>query len=87
MNYRVGFGYDVHQLKDHEDFILGGIPLNYIKGTVGHSDADVLIHAICDALLGATNLGDIGSHFPDDSDALITFTGSGNVVVTIPQNL
>ncbi len=68
MNYRVGFGYDVHQLKDHEDFILGGIALNYIKGTIGHSDADVLIHAICDALLGATNLGDIGSHFPDDSE-------------------
>lgn len=68
MNYRVGFGYDVHQLKEHEDFILGGITLNHKKGTVGHSDADVLIHAICDALLGATNLGDIGSHFPDNSE-------------------
>ena len=68
MNYRVGFGYDVHQLKEHEDFILGGIVLNHNKGTVGHSDADVLIHAICDALLGAANLGDIGSHFPDNSE-------------------
>jgi len=68
MNYRVGFGYDVHQLKDHEDFILGGVALDYHKGTIGHSDADVLIHAICDALLGATNLGDIGFHFPDTAE-------------------
>jgi len=66
MNFRVGFGFDVHQLKEGENFILGGIALNHNKGTVGHSDADVLIHAICDALLGAANLGDIGTHFPDN---------------------
>ena len=68
MNYRIGFGYDVHQLKEGEDFILGGVRLEHSKGTVGHSDADALIHAICDALLGAANLGDIGQHFPDTSD-------------------
>ena len=66
MNIRVGFGFDVHQLKDGLDFWLGGILIPHIKGGVGHSDADVLIHAICDALLGAANLGDIGKHFPDN---------------------
>lgn len=60
---RVGMGFDVHQLKEGEDFWLGGIKLPSDKGAVGHSDADVLIHAICDALLGAANLGDIGLHF------------------------
>jgi len=68
MNYRIGFGYDVHPLKEGEDFILGGVKLEHSKGTVGHSDADALIHAICDALLGAANLGDIGQHFPDTSE-------------------
>ena len=66
MNIRVGFGFDVHQLKDNLDFWLGGILIPHIKGGVGHSDADVLIHTICDALLGAANLGDIGKHFPDN---------------------
>ena len=65
MNYRIGFGFDVHQLQDGLDFWLGGIKLPHYKGGLGHSDADVLIHAICDALLGAANLGDIGKHFPD----------------------
>ena len=65
MNCRVGFGFDVHQLKDGLDFWLGGILLPHSKGGLGHSDADVLIHSICDALLGAANLGDIGKHFPD----------------------
>lgn len=65
MKIRTGFGYDVHQLKDGVDFWVGGIKLNYHKGAVGHSDADVLIHAICDALLGAANLRDIGYHFSD----------------------
>jgi len=65
MNIKVGFGFDVHQLKDGLDFWLGGIIVPYKKGGLGHSDADVLIHAICDALLGAANLGDIGKHFPD----------------------
>lgn len=63
MKMRVGMGFDVHQLKDGQDFWLGGIKLPSDKGAVGHSDADVLIHAICDALLGAANLGDIGFHF------------------------
>jgi 2-C-methyl-D-erythritol 2,4-cyclodiphosphate synthase len=65
MNFRVGFGFDVHQLKEGLDFWLGGIIVPHTKGGLGHSDADVLIHAICDALLGAANLGDIGKHFPD----------------------
>ena len=65
MNFRVGFGFDVHRLKDRLDFWLGGIKVPHTKGGLGHSDADVLIHSICDALLGAANLGDIGKHFPD----------------------
>ena len=67
MNIRVGFGYDVHALKEGHPFWLGGIQIPAEKGAYGHSDADVLIHAICDALLGAANLGDIGLHFPDTS--------------------
>ena len=65
MKIRVGFGFDVHQLKDGLDFWLGGIIVPHTKGGVGHSDADVLIHAICDAILGAAGIGDIGTHFPD----------------------
>ena len=65
MNYRIGFGFDVHQLKEGLDFWVGGILLPHSKGGLGYSDADVLIHSICDALLGAANLGDIGQHFPD----------------------
>jgi 2-C-methyl-D-erythritol 2,4-cyclodiphosphate synthase len=64
---RVGQGIDVHQLKSGTPFWLGGIEIQHTKGAVGHSDADVLIHAICDALLGAANLRDIGFHFPDTS--------------------
>lgn len=60
---RVGFGFDVHQLKDEHPFILGGVKLEHHSGAYGHSDADVLLHAICDALLGAANLRDIGFHF------------------------
>lgn len=67
MNIRTGIGFDVHQLVEGEEFWLGGILLDYHKGGLGHSDADVLLHAICDALLGAANLGDIGKHFPDTS--------------------
>ncbi len=63
--FRIGFGYDVHQLRVGYDFWLGGIKLDHEKGAVGHSDADVLIHVICDALLGAANLRDIGYHFSD----------------------
>lgn len=65
MKIRVGLGYDVHQLVEGRDLWLGGIKLEHSKGLLGHSDADVLIHAICDALLGAANLRDIGYHFPD----------------------
>ncbi len=62
---RIGYGYDVHQLKEGEEFWLGGIKVEHSHGAVGHSDADVLIHVICDALLGAANLRDIGFHFSD----------------------
>jgi len=65
---RVGMGYDVHQLVEGRDLWLGGIKIEHTKGLLGHSDADVLIHAICDALLGAANLRDIGYHFPDNSE-------------------
>lgn len=65
MKIRVGFGYDVHQLVENRPLWLGGILINHTKGLLGHSDADVLIHAICDALLGAVAMRDIGYHFPD----------------------
>jgi len=65
MKIRVGFGYDVHQLREGLPFWLGGIEVPHTHGALGHSDADVLIHVICDALLGAANLRDIGFHFPD----------------------
>ena len=67
MKIRVGFGYDVHQLAEGRPLWLGGIKINHEKGLLGHSDADVLIHATCDALLGAANLRNIGFHFPDTS--------------------
>jgi 2-C-methyl-D-erythritol 2,4-cyclodiphosphate synthase len=68
MMIRVGFGFDVHQLVEGRDLWMGGIKIEHSKGLLGHSDADVLIHAICDALLGAANMRDIGFHFPDTSD-------------------
>jgi 2-C-methyl-D-erythritol 2,4-cyclodiphosphate synthase len=68
MKFRVGMGFDVHQLENGRDFFLGGIKLQSEKGAVGHSDADVLIHAICDALLGAANLRDIGFHFSNKDE-------------------
>ncbi|HAT61002.1 MAG TPA: 2-C-methyl-D-erythritol 2,4-cyclodiphosphate synthase [Prevotella sp.] len=67
MKVRVGMGYDVHKLVEGRDLILGGIKIEHSLGLLGHSDADVLIHAICDALLGAANMRDIGYHFPDTS--------------------
>lgn len=67
MKIRVGFGFDVHQLVEGRDLWLGGVKLQHTKGLLGHSDADVLIHAICDALLGAANMRDIGYHFPDNA--------------------
>ncbi len=66
---RIGFGYDVHRLEEGYDLIIGGVKIPYEKGLVGHSDADVLSHAISDALLGAAALGDIGKHFPDTDPA------------------
>ena len=68
MKIKVGFGFDVHQLKDGHPFFMGGVKLEHHKGAYGHSDADVLIHAICDALLGAANLRDIGYHFSNTDD-------------------
>ncbi|MDF2503944.1 2-C-methyl-D-erythritol 2,4-cyclodiphosphate synthase [Clostridium sp.] len=65
---RIGLGYDVHKLVLERKLILGGIEINYKKGLLGHSDADVLLHAIMDSLLGASALGDIGTHFPDDDN-------------------
>lgn len=70
MTIRVGFGYDVHRLAKGYTFTLGGIVIPHSKGSVGHSDGDTLIHAICDALLGAANMRDIGYHFPDTSAEL-----------------
>ena len=65
MSYRIGFGIDFHQLVEGRDLWIGGIQVPHSKGALGHSDADVLLHAICDAMLGALALGDIGMHFPD----------------------
>lgn len=68
MRIKVGFGFDVHQLKEGHPFILGGVNLQHHSGAFGHSDADVLVHAICDAVLGAANLGDIGYHFKNTDE-------------------
>jgi 2-C-methyl-D-erythritol 2,4-cyclodiphosphate synthase len=65
MAHRIGLGIDYHQLAEGRDLWIGGVQIPYTKGSLGHSDADVLLHAICDALLGALSLGDIGTHFPD----------------------
>jgi 2-C-methyl-D-erythritol 2,4-cyclodiphosphate synthase len=67
MNFRIGYGYDVHRLAKGETLWLGGVLIPHSKGTVAHSDGDVLIHALCDAMLGAAKMGDIGRHFPDTS--------------------
>ena len=64
-DYRIGHGYDVHRLETGEKFVIGGIEIDHEKGAVGHSDADVVIHVICDSILGALGEGDIGKHFPD----------------------
>jgi len=69
MGYRIGFGVDFHQLAEGRELWLGGVQIPFSRGALGHSDADVLIHAICDALLGALNLGDIGVHFPNTDPA------------------
>ena len=66
---RIGHGYDVHRLTDNRDCIIGGVKIPFELGLLGHSDADVLLHAVCDALLGAAALGDIGKHFPDNDSS------------------
>jgi len=78
MNFRIGFGYDVHRLEEGIPFWLGGVEIEHHKGSVGHSDADVLLHAICDAILGAAALGDIGTHFPDTDPA---FKGKASTIL------
>ena len=67
-NYRIGHGYDVHKLQTGEKFMIGGIEIDHEKGAVGHSDADIVIHVICDSILGALSEGDIGKHFPDTEE-------------------
>ena len=69
MAYRIGLGVDFHQLVEGRDLWIGGVKIPHTKGAMGHSDADVLLHAICDGLLGALSLGDIGTHFPDTDNA------------------
>lgn len=66
--FRVGFGYDIHPLREGRRLVLGGVVIEHETGLEGHSDADVLVHALCDALLGAANLGDLGGHFPENED-------------------
>jgi 2-C-methyl-D-erythritol 2,4-cyclodiphosphate synthase len=84
---RIGFGYDVHRFAEGRDLWLGGIKIPHTKGLLGHSDADVVIHALCDALLGAAALGDIGTHFPDTDpkykgiDSKILLTKTSNLVI------
>lgn len=68
MSFRIGSGVDFHQLVENRDLWIGGVKIPHVKGALGHSDADVLLHAICDAMLGAACLGDIGVHFPDTSE-------------------
>lgn len=100
MNIKIGLGVDFHQLAEGRPLVIGGITIPHHKGGVGHSDADVLLHAICDALLGAACLGDIGTHFPDtdaqykdiDSKILLKqtidlITGEGYSVVNIDSTL
>lgn len=88
MKIRVGFGFDVHRLVSGRELWLGGIKLDYELGLLGHSDADVLIHAICDALLGAANMRDIGYHFPDKAtefsniDSKILLSKTINIIAT-----
>ena len=77
-NFRIGHGYDVHRLVENRKLILGGVTVPYERGLLGHSDADVLTHAVMDAVLGATALGDIGRHFPDTDEA---YRGADSIVL------
>ena len=78
MNIRIGHGYDVHRLCENRKLILGGVDIPYEKGLLGHSDADVLVHAVMDSLLGALALGDIGKHFPDTDPQ---YSGADSIVL------
>lgn len=78
MNFKIGHGYDVHQLAENRDLIIGGVNIPHKMGLLGHSDADVLLHAISDSLLGALALGDIGKHFPDTDE---DFHGADSLVL------
>jgi len=86
MNIKVGQGLDVHKLVQGRPLVLGGVPIPFDRGLAGHSDADVLVHAVCDALLGAAALGDIGQHFPDtdpayrDIDSLVLLAETGKLL-------
>lgn len=86
MSIRIGHGYDVHRLVSGRELILGGVHIPYERGLLGHSDADVLLHAISDALLGACALGDIGAHFPDSderyrgADSLVLLSRTGEII-------
>jgi len=88
-DFRIGHGYDVHRLDEERELILGGVKIPAPKGCVAHSDGDVLIHAICDALLGAANLGDIGKHFPDNDPRYRNISSSillGKVCEKLKEN-
>ena len=78
-NFRIGHGYDVHRLTENRKLIIGGVDMPFEKGLLGHSDADVLLHAIMDALLGAAALGDIGQHFPDSDER---YKGADSLLLT-----
>ncbi|MCM1530786.1 MAG: 2-C-methyl-D-erythritol 2,4-cyclodiphosphate synthase [Bacteroides sp.] len=87
-NFRVGYGYDAHRFAPDRKLILGGVDVPYVQGLDGHSDADVLVHAVCDALLGSLALGDIGQHFPDTDptykgiDSLILLKKTGELIAS-----
>ena len=83
---RIGHGYDVHKLVEDRELILGGVKIPYEKGLLGHSDADVLLHAVSDALLGAAGLGDIGKHFPD-TDPAYKGADSGELLRIVGQKI
>ena len=83
---RIGHGYDVHQLVEGRDLILGGVKIPFEKGLLGHSDADVLLHAVADALLGAAGMGDIGRHFPD-TDPAYKGADSGKLLACVVEKL
>ena len=83
---RIGHGYDVHRLVEERDLILGGVKIDYPLGLLGHSDADVLLHAVSDALLGAAGLGDIGRHFPD-TDPAYKGADSGKLLTEVGEKI